>query len=175
MTASFTIPRLETERLILRAHREADIASEVDFYASPRAEFVGGPLAAEQVWRMVAAFLGHWALRGYGFWAIEDKETRAYLGRAGLWYPAGWPEREIGWTLMESAEGRGIAREAALAARRYAYDVLGWTTAISMTVRGNTRSAALAKRLGAVLDGSFMHDRFGACDIYRHPTPEALQ
>jgi RimJ/RimL family protein N-acetyltransferase len=174
MTATFTIPRLESDRLILRAHQASDIAAEAAFYASPRAQYVGGPLSAEQTWRMIAAFLGHWALRGFGFWAIEDKSTGHYLGRAGLWFPAGWPEREIGWTLMEEAEGRGIALEAALAARAYAYDVLGWTTAISMTTRGNTRSAALAKRMGATLNGSFEHDRFGPCDIYRHPAPEAL-
>lgn len=132
----FEIPTLETERLILRAHREEDIPAEEAFFAAGRSGFVGGPLPREQVWRSVAGFLGHWALRGYGFWAIEEKASGGYAGRAGLWYPAGWPEPEIGWTLMDGYEGKGIACEAALGARRYAYEVLGWKTAISMVLGG---------------------------------------
>lgn len=169
------IPTLNTERLILRAPCEADFDAECAFYASPRAEYVGGQLSREQVWRMLACFVGHWAFRGYGFWGIEDRETGAYLGRAGLWFPEGWPEPEIGWTLMAEAEGRGIAFEAALAARAHAYDTLGWTTAISLIAPENTRSIALAERLGAVLDREWVHDRFGRTLIYRHPAPEALQ
>lgn len=166
---TFEIPTLETERLILRAHTLDDIPAEIAFFETDRSEGVGGPLPAEQVWRGVATMAGHWALRGYGFWAIEDKETGDYLGRAGLWYPHGWPEPELGWTLMQNAEGRGIAFEAALRAREYAYDVLGWTTAISMMRINNTRSIALAERMGATLDGEFEHVRFGPCYIYRHP------
>ena len=169
------VPILHTERLILRAPSESDLDAEAAFYASPRAAHVGGPLAREQVWRMIASFLGHWAIRGYGFWAIEERDSGAYLGRAGLWFPEGWPEPEIGWALMAGAEGRGIAFEAALAARAHAYDTLGWTTAISLIAPGNARSIALAERLGAVLDSEWEHERFGRSLIYRHPAPEALQ
>lgn len=170
--SAFEIPTLETERLVLRAHREEDIPFEEAFFTTDRSHFVGGPLPAEQVWRSVAGFLGHWALRGYGFWAIEEKASGLYAGRAGLWFPAGWPEPEIGWALMDGFEGKGLAHEAALRARRYAYEVLGWKTAISMVLAGNTRSIALAERLGAVLDYDFEHERFGSCHVYRHPGPE---
>jgi len=164
------IPTLETDRLILRAPCEADVAAEAAFFASDRAEFVGGKMPEEQVWRMIAAFLGHWALRGFGFWALEDKATGSYLGRTGLWYPAGWPEPEIGWTLMAAAEGKGVAYEAAMAARAFAYDTLGWQTAISLISVDNTRSIALADRLGATRESTFEHERLGTCFIYRHPS-----
>jgi len=168
------IPTLETERMFLRAMRQDDIDAEVEFFASERSHFVGGPLERDQVWRAVAGMIGHWALRGFGFWALEEKATGRYLGRAGLWYPDRWPEREIGWTLMADAEGKGFGHEAALAARAYAYDELGWTTAISLITAGNRRSEALAKRLGAQLETEFLHPIFGAMNIWRHPGPSEV-
>lgn len=166
---TITIPTLETERLFLRALRAEDVEDEKAFFQTERSHMVGGPLPREQVWRVVAAMIGHWALRGFGFWALEEKTTGRYLGRVGLWQPEGWPDREIGWTLMEHAEGNGFAREAALAARAHAYDTLGWTTAISLIRVGNLRSEALARRLGASPDGEHIHPIVGAMNIWRHP------
>lgn len=168
---SIHIPTLETERLFLRALIEADIDDEAAFFASERSVFVGGPLARDQVWRAVAGMIGHWALRGFGFWALEEKVSGRYMGRVGLWAPDGWPEPELGWTLMPHAEGRGFAFEAAQAARAFAYDQLGWTTAISLIVAGNTRSEALATRLGARLEREYLHPLHGAMNIWRHPGP----
>ena len=168
------IPVLETERLVLRAPSEEDFEADVVFYASDRSAGVGGPSPRDEVWRKLAATLGHWVLRGYGFWSIDEKATGAYCGRAGSHYPDGWPEPEIGWKLVAEAEGRGIAYEAALAARRYAYETLGWTTAISLIGPGNTRSIALALRLGATRDPDYDHPSYGTMEIYRHPSPEAL-
>ena len=140
-TFTLKIPEIDTERLRLRLPSEADFKAEVTFYDSDRSDGVGGRRAPDQVWRHLAAMIGHWVLRGYGLWAIEEKATGVYCGRVGLYCPDGWPEPEIGWTLMAHAEGRGIAYEAALAARDYAYGTLGWTTAISLIGPGNTRSA----------------------------------
>lgn len=168
------IPTLETQRLILRAPVEADFDVEEAFWQSDRSKFVGGPTDREQGWRGFAMLLGHWYFRGYGYWAVEEKETGAYCGRVGLWNPEGWPEPEIGWTLMEAAEGRGIAYEAAVEVRKYAYDVLDWATAISCVDPQNTRSAALAKKLGATYDYDFQHVRFGTMQVWRHLPPEAI-
>ena len=145
---------------------------EAAFYAGDRSSFVGGPLSRETAWRGFAASCGHWMLRGYGFWALEEKTTGAYLGRVGLWFPEGLPEPEIGWALSgENAQGRGFVREAAIAARRHAYGALGWTTAISLIDSANTRSIKLAERLGARLE----HETFGALHVYRHPSPVELE
>ena len=75
-------------------------------------------------WRCI---LGHWALRGYGHWAIEEKAGGRFVGYSGLWNPEGWPEPEVMWGLMADAHGRGYATEAARRAREFAYRKLGWT------------------------------------------------
>ncbi len=168
------IPRLETERLILRAPSEADLESDFAFFASDAAQYVGGPMRRDETWRLVASLLGHWALRGYGYWSVDEKETGTYVGRIGSWFPEGWPEPEVGWTLLNHATGKGYATEAALAARAHAYDVLGWETAISLIDLDNHASKAVARRLGAQFEYHYEHPKFGNTEIWRHPAPADL-
>lgn len=165
------IPVLETERFIMRGYRASDMAPFVAFYATERSRHVSGPLSAELASRAFMTYAGHWHVRGFGRWMVEDRTSGEILGNVGLWYPEGWPEPEIGWTLFAAAEGRGVALETALAARAYAYDTLGWTTAISLIAAENARSRALAERMGATRDGDFTHERFGEMQVWRHPAP----
>ncbi|MCU9836554.1 GNAT family N-acetyltransferase [Ruegeria sp. WL0004] len=168
------IPTISTPRLTLRAPELRDYPAFAAFYASDRSRFVGGPATSEQAWRFLAVELGHWPLRGYGRWAVEETATGKLAGIVGLWNPEGWPEPEIGWDLMNGFEGKGYATEAASAARDYAYDVLGWQTAISLVAIGNDASARVAQRLGATPDGMFRHERFGQLEIWRHPAPSEV-
>lgn len=165
-------PTLHTERLILRPLAEKDFPAMEAFYASDRSRFVGGPLDAERTWRALATEIGHWTLRGYGRFAVEEKESGAFCGVIGPWNPLGWPEPELGWDLMNGFEGKGYATEAAKATRDYAYQTLGWNTAISLITPDNMGSAKVATRLGAVLEGEFNHSQFGILHVYRHPAPE---
>jgi RimJ/RimL family protein N-acetyltransferase len=164
-------PTLHTERLTLRPLTLDDLEYVVPFYASERSRYVGGPASSEQVWRMLAAEIGHWSLRGFGRWGVDVTATGATCGMVGLWQPEGWPEAEIGWDLWDGHEGKGYATEAGRAARDYAYDILGWATAISLVHPNNDGSRSVAKRLGAAYDGMFTHDRFGTLEIWRHPAP----
>jgi RimJ/RimL family protein N-acetyltransferase len=168
------IPILTTERLTLRAPTLADFAPLADFYESPRAAFVGGPTTREQAWRILAQEAGHWHLQGFGRWIVEHRATGAAIGIVGLWFPEGFPERELGWDLFGGHEGRGYATEAARAARAHAYDALGWSTVISLVADGNHASARVAERLGARPDGRFTHERFGEATVWRHPAPSEI-
>lgn len=168
------IPVIETERLRLRGPRVSDFETFAGFLGSPRAAFVGGTVPRVQAWRGFGHLTGHWALRGYSMFIIADKATDAPLGMSGPYFPEGWPEPEIGWSIWdEKAEGKGIAFEAATAARRWAYDALGWTTAISLIVAGNARSEALAARMGCTPEGEFVHEVYGKSRIFRHPARTA--
>ncbi len=169
------IPTLETERLRLRAPRAEDFDAYAEYGASARSHGVGGPFARSASFMRFCALHGHWAIRGYGRWLVADRATDAALGVVGPYYPDGWPEPEIAWTVFANAEGRGVAFEAAQAARAWAYATLGWTTAISCVSPDNARSIALARRLGCVEDGLFAHADGFDLHIYRHPAPEALR
>jgi RimJ/RimL family protein N-acetyltransferase len=169
------IPVLETERLILHEGRDSDFEVLAAFYADKEASRpVGGPLSRAEAWGRVAFNRGHWALRGYGNWALEEKATGDYVGWSGLWFPEGFPEREVGWGLMASKRGRGFATEAAKRARTYAYETLGWETAISLIAPDNIRSIRVAERLGASFERVVQHEgmEFG---VYRHPSAQTPQ
>lgn len=164
---STPVKRLETERLVLRQCRFDDFEPYCAFYASNRSRYRGGPQDRLAAWQTFAAESGHWSLRGYGAFAVEEKRTGAFCGMVGPTFAEGWPEPEISWLMMDGFEGRGFAREAAQASLRFAFNTLGWTTAISLVLEGNERSMALAERLGATFERK--HDLFGSPGrIYRH-------
>jgi len=166
---TFDIPKLETERLILREFRhDTDFEPYANFYASERTAHYGGPLDRPTAWRAAAAMMGHWVLRGYGAWAVEEKSTGDFCGIVGLWYPEGWPEREITWSVVESKAGMGIAVEAARRSRRYAYEILGWDGVFSCMSPDNAASVRVAEKLGATLDREQGHPTRGRFLVYRH-------
>lgn len=168
------IPVLETERLRLREWREADFEPFAAIYADEeQARYIGGVHPRDEAWRRMACFAGHWALRGYGHWALEEKAAGVFAGWCGLWNPEGFPEPEIAWTLTIAFRGRGLAREAALRVREFAYGTLGWNTAISLVAIGNEPSARVARRLGAVVE-RYIQFRGSECAIYRHPDARSL-
>jgi len=167
------VPVLETPRLILRANRPEDFEPYAAFYASDRALLRGGIKSRYEAWVQFAAEIGHWALRGYGFWAVEEKATGDYCGQVGLWNPEGWPAPEVGWLMTGGKEGKSIAFEAACRARQYAFETLGWPEVASCISDGNTRSIRLAERMGARLDRRVPRPGRPDALIYLHPAPGA--
>lgn len=166
------IPILKTDRLILREPRETDFAAMLAFNDSPRSSFVGGGKDRQGVWRGHMSNIGHWALRGYGFYSV-DTRAGAFIGRVGVIYHDGWDEPELAWHLYDGFEGKGYAMEAALAARADYHARISSQPLISYIDVTNTRSETLALHLGAVLEKTLNDDK-GHDHVYRHPVPEAL-
>ena len=165
------IPTITTERLILRAPKEDDFDAIRGFVTSDdRMRFLGGPMDRYGAWQNLLANLGHWALRGYGFFAIELKESGECVGRTGVIRHDGWPEPELGWNLFSGHEGSGFAKEAAEAARLYAAEEWGFSNLISHIHPDNGRSISLALRLGAQQEseGTLLGE---PVVIFRHPDP----
>jgi RimJ/RimL family protein N-acetyltransferase len=144
--------RIETERLILR---EIDPKRDFENWAKTMADertvryLDGRVLDRARAWRNMAAIIGHWEIRGYGFFSVEEKATGEWVGRVGPWYPEGWPEPEIGWTIMREHWGKGYATEAARASMEFAFKELGWEKVIHVILKGNERSIAVAEKLGS--------------------------
>lgn len=150
----FQYPIIETERLILRGWREADIEPFAAMMAQPEvAQFIGGVLSPSDAWRTMATFIGHWHLRGHGFWVVERKSDGAFLGRIGLWRPEGWPGLEVGWALERAYWGQGIATEAAKASLDYGFRHYSVTKVISTIHADNRPSQRVAERLGETRSG----------------------
>lgn len=145
------IPVLETDRLLLRGWRVDDIEPFARVCADAETmRFIGdgSPMPPERGWAAVAGLVGHWGLRGFGQWAVEDRETGALLGRVGLHHPPDWPGTELGWLLDRQRWGEGLATEAATAARDWAFATSDLPELISLIQPGNAASVRVAEKLG---------------------------
>jgi RimJ/RimL family protein N-acetyltransferase len=169
------IPSITTERLLLRAFEPGDVEPYMAMMADPQvARFLanGRPLSRADAWRQLAMFAGHWTLKGFGVWAVEERATGKLLGRIGCMEPEGWPGFEIAYTLARPAWGHGYAREGAAAALRYARETLGRSDIISIIRSANAGSIRVASSLGATPAETV--EFFGApAVLYRYPRAAA--
>ncbi len=157
---------IETDRLILRGWREADIEPFAAMGADPRvmAHFPalltrGESIALVRRQQAVLAAVGHC------FWAIERKSDRAFLGFCGVQPgPEGTPIEglaEIGWRLARNHWGQGYAAEAAQGSLAWAWARTDTPRVYAIAPPRNERSRALMRRIGMaqVRGGDFDHPR----------------
>ena len=160
---------LETDRLLLRRFAESDWRDLHAYYSDAECMkyTIGRALSEGETWRSMATMLGHWQLRGYGPYAMEEKTTSRVLGPVGLWFPQDWPEPEIKWGLARRFWGQGYASEAARAVRDMAAAAMPDVSLISLILPENTASINLALSLGAEFERE-IDFRGGKANIYRH-------
>jgi RimJ/RimL family protein N-acetyltransferase len=150
-------PVIETARLILRPWRSSDIAANTAMLSDPAtARFItadGMPVTTEiNGWRNAAIMFGHWALHGFGMFAVEEKSSGKYIGRVGPWSPPQWPGFEVGWGITKECRGKGYAVEAARASIDWVFTTFEIDEIIHCIDGDNAPSQAVARRLGAVKD-----------------------
>ncbi len=144
------IPTLVTERLVLRPFRLEDLDAHAMMNADPRVmQHIGPVLDRAASFRSLCSYPGHWILCGYGPWAVEERATGAFIGRAGLIRCHNSNEIELAYALAPPAWGKGYALEAAGRALRYALHELGARGVVSRIAAGNAASIRVAERLGA--------------------------
>jgi RimJ/RimL family protein N-acetyltransferase len=153
------IPTLETERLLLREWRDADLDAYAAMCSDPEVMrfFSSGVMHRDDAWRQMAQFAGHWTLRGFGTWAVEHRESGEMIGRIGLHQPEGWPGLEVGWSLARAAWGHGYATEGGAASLDFAWRDLGAERVISIIDPDNAASIAVARRLGETFERTWRH------------------
>lgn len=117
--------------------------------------YLNRPVDERAVNAFFAGVTEHWAAHGFGIYAVESREPDGdgrFIGFVGLEYPTFLPELaerpELGWRLARDTWGRGLATEAATAARDDAFTRLGLPDLISIIHPHNVRSQRLAQKLG---------------------------
>jgi RimJ/RimL family protein N-acetyltransferase len=151
-----TYPILETERLILRVQTLEDFPAFAAMWADPVVtRFIGGaPLSEEDAWAKFLRIAGHWALMGYGFWGIFEKEGGRRIGEAGILnvkrdiVPSFHDVPEIGWGLLPEVHGKGYATEAVMAILRWAENHFGKVRMVCIIDPANGPSLRVAERCG---------------------------
>lgn len=144
---------LETDRLVLREWRDDDRAEFARMNADPRVmEFMAHRLTPEESDALIDRIRECFAQRGFGFWAVEVKQTTPIIGFVGLSVPRFQapftPCVEIGWRLAAEHWGHGYATEAAERVLQHAFSDVGLLDVVSFTTKSNHRSRRVMERLG---------------------------
>ena len=155
--------KLATERLWLRRPEPADADAYLALFLQPAVEEwlrpePLAPFAAAELTRMLEEDIEHWEDAGFGPWALIERESGAYVGRAGLRWTAieGAAEVELAWTVDPGRQGRGYATEAARAALELARaERIEEVAALVLPV--NLASRRVAEKLEMRRDGTAMH------------------
>ncbi|MBF9221666.1 GNAT family N-acetyltransferase [Hymenobacter ruricola] len=155
-TSLLAVPVLETSRLRLRGFRADDfdnwfaMSRSIDYHRY----FTPEPMPAEEVWKLLLRSAGHWAVMGYGFWAVEEKASGRFVGGIGflnlkraLDPPLG-EAPEIGWVLDPAIHGLGYATEGVAAALAWGEQHFGPVRTVCIIHPDNVPSLKVAAKFG---------------------------
>ena len=156
------VPELETDRLRLRAHRIEDFGELAAVWSDPIVvrHFGGHPLTREDAWARLLRYAGHWALLGFGFWAIEERDSGSYVGDIGFARfqreiePPLPDVPEIGWVLASRVHGKGYATEAAMAVLAHGLETVGLERIIAVVMPANVASCRVVEKAGMKFEGT---------------------
>lgn len=139
--------------------------------------YIGGkPSTKPQTWGRLLGYAGHWAFMGFGYWALEERSTGAFVGELGFADfkrdidPAMPGIPELGWALCTHARGRGYATEAVAAALAWGDAHLASPRTFCIIDAENHASIRVAEKSGfTTFAQTTLNDR--PVHLYARPRP----
>ncbi len=157
------IIEFDTDRLHLRQWIEADKEPFAALNADERVmEYFPNRLDRAASDAMVDRLRSSIIDRGWGWWAVELKDDKKFIGTVGLGIPKAdlpfSPCVEIAWRLAFPHWHKGYASEAARGALEVGFNRLCLPEIVSFTAINNQRSRAVMERIGMIqADETFGH------------------
>lgn len=148
---------IETERLILRKFTSADADAFAAMNADPQVmRYFPGVMSRADSDGFLARLMEMSEQSDVSLYALEMRDTGKMIGFTGLSRPTYetpfTPCVEIGWRLIPSAWGKGLACEAARASLVFGFVDLGLAEIVSFTTVANQPSRKLMERLNMTRD-----------------------
>lgn len=145
---------IDTERLRLRGFRGGDaealarlyVNRDVMRYLPGYPSDYDGCLAKAR--RDIGAYNAHWERRGYGVWAVEDRQERRLIGRCGLRWLDEFSAPELLYMFDMTHWRRGIASEAAGRAASFGLDQHRMQRLIGLVLPDNVGSRRVLEKTG---------------------------
>lgn len=149
---------LETERVVLRRYVRDDLDRLDRLNSNVEVmRYIGdGSLRTREQTRagIVRTLRIYENFPGLGFWVAEEKPKRSFIGVFALFYIPKTVEVEVGYRLVKSAWGRGLATEGATALVSYGMLELGLNRVVGLTHAANGPSKRVLMKAGLQPRGS---------------------
>ncbi len=148
-TSAVNSPAIETARLRLRMFSLEDLDNLAELFSDPDVmRYVGNgkPVGREEAEKALLSIIQHWRRHGFGRWAIEDKETREFIGYGGLRSLFGMPE--VVYHFAKAHWGKGFATELARASLKYGFEEHGFDRIVAIAKPENVASIHVMEKLG---------------------------
>jgi RimJ/RimL family protein N-acetyltransferase len=81
-------------------------------------------------------------------WAVVHKKHQKLIGHCGFKFLENTPEVQIGYLLLPSYWGRGLATEAASAALKYGFEVAKFGRVVAIAKPENIASRRVMEKVG---------------------------
>lgn len=146
---------LETDRLLLRRQRAADVPALVDLWTDPAVtRYMGGPRDRERMQTVFEEIAQDPAAETYDLWPTIEKSSGRVIGNCGLTDKEvdGRHEIEVVYVLAAGAWGRGYATEIARALVTYGFEERGLSRIIALIEPENGASARVAEKAGLTFE-----------------------
>ena len=176
----FVVPRIVTERLVLRALHLSDFDAYAEHMADPVAmKHMTAAFDRRTAWRMFATLTGAWNLTGAGWWALQLRDTGEVVGFVGAFFretqlgKGGEADLEIGWSVLQKFWRKGYAKEGARAALEYAFAHHTFRRVIAHVDPPNIASIGVCRAIGMTFDieTDFYGEPSARYAIARPPAP----
>lgn len=142
---------MSSDRLRLREFSQGDLDDLAALVADPaQMTFYERPKTREEASAWLARNLAFYEEKGFGFWVIELLATSEFAGYCGI-RPLdldGVSEIEIGWHVKKTFWNRGVATEAAIAARGLAFTSFGMSRLVALIPPDHLGSRRVAEKIG---------------------------
>jgi RimJ/RimL family protein N-acetyltransferase len=154
---------IETERLVGRLPRVADVDAMTAIYGHPdvaaRLYPDGRPRTSNELRVMIDSDLAHWRAHGFGRLHWVERDSGAIVARCGIHHAiaGGRAELDTHWTVHPDRQRRGYAAEAAEAAVAACFAALGVESVTARARLDNAASQAVARSLGFAYERDVQH------------------
>jgi RimJ/RimL family protein N-acetyltransferase len=151
---------LETERLVLREFDEGDVEAFYVLGSDPAiicytGDPGGGLKSLDHAREILRSHpLADYRAHGFGRWACVLKASDEVIGFAGLKFLDDLHEVDLGYRLLPSHWGLGLATEAAQAILDFGFDRLGLKQIVGLADPANVASVRVLEKVGMKPVGS---------------------
>ncbi|WP_246187726.1 GNAT family N-acetyltransferase [Ornithinibacillus caprae] len=142
---------METERLYLRELVLEDVQELSKVLTDAESmQYYPEPFNQEKVVKWIQWNMENYKKFNHGLWAVIIKKGDIFIGDCGITMQKIENETvpEIGFHIIKNYWNQGYATEAAIACKRYAFEVLNYPKIFSYTTFRNIPSQKVAEKMG---------------------------